>query len=580
MLAALLAWATLRAVWAPWTAAPAASAAPGAAADTAPAPRVRAVAPAGLPAGPGRSGSAAGRRAAHRTLREGALFWAAPAGLPPAREFSAASGYSLLPPGQTCSDVGLDDPLDSTECFVTAAPEVAVDTNSTYVFSGPNGGIRCVYDVLLDMLVFAETQSAYTYGNDQYRFICRGIYTTTITTGTTALASSSATTTSYQDYTLLPPGQTCYEAGMQDVTEHAECFGPAMVLLNLSSATTEDYTGEFMSFTCVYVGSKSTIRFGDSTSETAVANPNYQYICIGVLTSTASSSTTRSSSATSSTTVTRASATSSLTSLSATTFSSVNYALLPAGLTCSQAGMRDITSSAECFGLARAVVGFGNAHTSDYTGLHVAFTCVHHVPSSKVYFGSSSDTAEAHADYEYICIGVLTTTASSSTTRTRSSTATSMSASSTSDSSTSNTSTTFTSSTASSSTSATSTTTDSSTSGTSTTTRSTTSATSSTSATSTTATTSSTRSITSTASSTTTTSTTGSSSTTHSTTTATSSTTTTGTSRTTRSTTSATSSTSVTSTTGTSNTTRSTTSATSSSTHRDHHDNHLHAQQQ
>ncbi|CAK0853189.1 unnamed protein product [Prorocentrum cordatum] len=59
---------------------------------------------------------------------------------------------------------------------------------------------------------------------------------------------------------------------------------------------------DYMSFTCVYVGSKSNIYFGDSTSETAVASQNYQYICIGVLTSSVSSSTTRSSSATSSTT--------------------------------------------------------------------------------------------------------------------------------------------------------------------------------------------------------------------------------------------------------------------------------------
>ncbi|CAK0853192.1 unnamed protein product, partial [Prorocentrum cordatum] len=81
-----------------------------------------------------------------------------------------------------------------------------------------------------------------------------------------------------------------------------------------------DYTGELMSFTCVYVGSKSIIRFGDSTSEKAVASLNYQYVCIVVLTSTASSTVSEIST----------SATSSLTSLTATTESYNDYTLLPA----------------------------------------------------------------------------------------------------------------------------------------------------------------------------------------------------------------------------------------------------------
>ncbi|CAK0853190.1 unnamed protein product, partial [Prorocentrum cordatum] len=161
---------------------------------------------------------------------------------------------------------------------------------------------------------------------------------------------------------------------MQDVTGHAECFGPAMALLNLSAATTKDYTGELMSFTCVYVGSKSNIYFGDSTSATAVASQNYQYICIGVLTSTASSSTTRS-------------------------------------------------RHAECFGPAMALLNLSSATTKDYTGEFMSFTCVYVGITSSIYFGdSTSETAVASQNYQYICIGVLTSTASSSTTRSSSAT--------------------------------------------------------------------------------------------------------------------------------------------------------------
>ena len=91
------------------------------------------------------------------------------------------------------------------------------------------------------------------------------------------------------DYTLLPPGQTCSEAGMRDITSPAECFGPARASVNLSSAQPVDYTGFPASFTCVHVASSSQVYFGDSSSDTPSASPNYEYICIGFLTKTASS---------------------------------------------------------------------------------------------------------------------------------------------------------------------------------------------------------------------------------------------------------------------------------------------------
>ncbi|CAK0844022.1 unnamed protein product [Prorocentrum cordatum] len=99
---------------------------------------------------------------------------------------------------------------------------------------------------------------------------------------------------------------------MQDVTEHAECFGPAMVLLDLSSATTKDYTGEVMPFTCVYVEDASAVHFGDSTSETAAAFQNYQYICIGVMTSTSGSTVSEISTSSTVTTTTNTAAPSQL----------------------------------------------------------------------------------------------------------------------------------------------------------------------------------------------------------------------------------------------------------------------------
>jgi hypothetical protein len=62
-----------------------------------------------------------------------------------------------------------------------------------------------------------------------------------------------------------------------------------MASLGLSSAQTSDFTGYSFPFTCVKKASKAEIYFGDSSSDFSAPSPDYQYICIGVLTTTASS---------------------------------------------------------------------------------------------------------------------------------------------------------------------------------------------------------------------------------------------------------------------------------------------------
>ncbi|CAK0866722.1 unnamed protein product, partial [Prorocentrum cordatum] len=374
-------------------------------------------------------------------------------------------GYSLLQPGQTCHELGLDDISSSSNCFGSAAPAVGVTSSFQTYLPGQALKISCVYDANSDTLFFSESTGAGTEGSSQYQFVCLGTYTSTETSTATATASAttvtattvtttmsssatslltttSATTTSHQDYTLLPAGQTCYEAGMQDVTSPAECFGPARASAGLSSAQTQSFEGFGFTFTCVHRSSSNAVQFADSSSADAEPSSGYQYICIGILTTSDSSTTTTSTSATTSTSMTTTetssrtavsettsseTSSSTLTSTSltnststnvvATTTSHEDYTLLSAGQTCYEAGMQDVTNPSECFGSAMASVGLSPAQTQSFEGFGFAFTCVHSSSSNAVYFAdSSSADAQPNSGYQYICIGILTTSDSSTTT--------------------------------------------------------------------------------------------------------------------------------------------------------------------
>ncbi|CAK0830543.1 unnamed protein product, partial [Prorocentrum cordatum] len=466
LLEGVLACVLLFAAWAAWKAAPAGVVEPGAATrGAAPmlAPKARGGGTASLLDGPRRPGRVGGHGAAGSGVRNGTLQpttragWPASALLPdepapadgaaaaglPSRRASEESVYSFLDAGMTCNDVGLADVSSSDECFGSAMSFLEMSGTPTQSIPTNSLGFSCIYDTSVGMVLFALSTGTSTVASPSWQYVCPGTFTTTAsstnsatlslttksstattvttTTATTASSatsfstSSTATTSSRVDYTLLPAGQTCYEAGMQDVTSSAECFGLAMTSVDLGSAETQ-------------------VFFGDASPNSTVPDSIYQFICIGVLTTTGSSTNTVSTSATSvtfvtstatstatststptsatltfsltatATATTASSATSLSTSSTATTSSRVDYTLLPAGQTCYEAGMQDVTSSAECFGLAMTSVDLGSAET-------------------QVFFGDASPNSTVpDSTYQFICIGVLTTTGSSTTTISSSST--------------------------------------------------------------------------------------------------------------------------------------------------------------
>jgi len=223
---------------------------------------------------------------------------------------TSGPGYTLLPAGLTCDDVGLADVGGSADCFDTAAPAVGVAISTQTLIPSKVFKISCVYQAHLGALIFSEATGDETAGSSEYQYICAGsdymitstatvtrtattATTTTASSATSSSASTTAVTTSYVDYTLLPAGQTCYEAGLQDVASSAECFGSAMASVDLGSTgstETYDFAGTGFLFTCVYKTSSAEVFFSDSGSDATESSPNYQYICIGVLRATSTNS--------------------------------------------------------------------------------------------------------------------------------------------------------------------------------------------------------------------------------------------------------------------------------------------------
>ncbi|CAK0810360.1 unnamed protein product, partial [Prorocentrum cordatum] len=298
MLAALLAWATLRAVWAPWAAAPAASAAPGAAAGTAPAPRVRAVAPAGLPT----------------TVS------------------NTHQPYSLLPPDQSCASYQLADVLSEDECFgyavqhhqvglgdKTTIGKPAWDGMSFYgcVYNIPNPTIGkptwddrsfygCAYNIPADLVMFNDQSPNPSFTSQEHKYICIGVLTSssetsstvtstgTTITGTTSTSESSITaitvSNTHQAYSLLPPDQSCASYKLADVLSEDECFGDAVQhhRVGLGDKTTIGKPAwDGMSFYgCVYNIPNDLVMFNDQSPTPSYTATFLQNICLGVATIT------------------------------------------------------------------------------------------------------------------------------------------------------------------------------------------------------------------------------------------------------------------------------------------------------
>ncbi|CAK0788775.1 unnamed protein product [Prorocentrum cordatum] len=139
--------------------------------------------------------------------------------------------------------------------------------------------------------------------------------TGTTITGTTSTSESSITATTvsntHQPYSLLPPDQSCASYQLADVLSEDECFGDAVQHNRVGlgdKQTIGKPTWDGMSFYgCVYNIEADLVMFNDQSPNPSYTSTQQQNICLGVATTTTSSTFTITSSSTLSSSETRSS---------------------------------------------------------------------------------------------------------------------------------------------------------------------------------------------------------------------------------------------------------------------------------
>jgi hypothetical protein len=231
--------------------------------------------------------------------------------------------YSVMDAFVSCYDLGLADVLSEQECHGSAMIAAGYSGAGTSTLQGTTFKISCVYDTQSNYVIYsfatgAQTQGGGSVGSANYRFICRGIPTTSASSTTTAsqttasqtslsttVTTTSAVTTTVTSatsgpgYTLLPVGMTCYDVGLPDITSATECFGNAANYVGKGGLASKDFAQFQLDFSCVYSSaSTNPLMFSTGTGSNSESASNWEYICSGILT------TTRTSSSTSATTTT------------------------------------------------------------------------------------------------------------------------------------------------------------------------------------------------------------------------------------------------------------------------------------
>jgi len=199
----------------------------------------------------------------------------------------AVQQYSRIPASTFCSDFGLTNVQDSTECFGAAATFVSIsaptDVINDLFFDG------CVFNTVSGKLMFGS--SAIVVVVSSFEYICRGVPTTTFTTTTITTPPTTVTVTpSGQAYTLILQNQRCSDYLVQDVTSETECFTQAVPYVGLAGAVTTRL--DFFGFSgCMLNTFNSEVVYGEQPGAPTTAPYFFRPICRGDATTTTTTST-------------------------------------------------------------------------------------------------------------------------------------------------------------------------------------------------------------------------------------------------------------------------------------------------
>lgn len=196
--------------------------------------------------------------------------WLAPA-------ISNGVGYSLLPAGMTCDEVGLGDVSDSSGC--KSAMGAAGLGEQTFSDIPAALGFSCVYDSASGIVLYSLSTGPETLPDPKYRYMCPGIRTSTVSSSTTETVASPP------GFSILAPGRTCADVGLADIPSRGQCFAAAPGL-GVTTSTQIFVPGAATGISCAYDTRLDILFFVETTGDQTRGDEKYRFLCLGAHTTT------------------------------------------------------------------------------------------------------------------------------------------------------------------------------------------------------------------------------------------------------------------------------------------------------
>lgn len=151
--------------------------------------------------------------------------------------------FSLIPFHENCAYYKIPDVISSSECFDEARPYVGLGAVPSLALDGM-GFSGCVYNPGGNLVLYGQTSGVSGATSSVYKYICKGLATTTTTTTITSTTSTTTTTITVTSTTSTTTTVTTSTSTLTTTTSTT-----STVTTSTSTFTTTTYTGSSSSTT-------------------------------------------------------------------------------------------------------------------------------------------------------------------------------------------------------------------------------------------------------------------------------------------------------------------------------------------
>jgi len=172
-------------------------------------------------------------------------------------------GYSVIDFFETCSMYKIEDITSADECFSEAAPYVGLGAITTLPLNGM-GFTGCVHNLAAGLVLYGNTSGVQGQTSGYFKYICRGIATTTTTTTETSTTTVTSTTATSSTSTV-----TTMTTSTSTVTTSTSTFTSTTATSSTSTRSTMTMTGSSSSRTTSTTSTFTTATYTTVTSSTS-----------------------------------------------------------------------------------------------------------------------------------------------------------------------------------------------------------------------------------------------------------------------------------------------------------------------